>query len=149
MQKSVQLRGIERVKMSRSDTSRESAGFLAPEKNYDTKESSAVVSASYDYEEKTEVIYGEENVVSRALQILPTLTKTLDLCGDRNGPSILLLNEQIKQMYIDLDNRGVRQRVITEITKENIIHCKELMKFQELRHLDGLKGFLSIVDGRL
>ena len=102
-----------------------------------------------DHEEKTEVIYGEENVVSRVLQILPTLTKTLDLCGDRNGPSILLLNEQIKQMYIDLYNRGVRQRNITEITKENIIQCKELMKNQGLRHLDGLKGFLGIVDGRM
>jgi two-component system sensor histidine kinase VicK len=115
-----------------------------PEEHHDAKAATAS-----DYEEKTEVIYGEENVVRRALQILPTLTKTLDLCGDRNGPSILLLNEQIKQMYIDLDNRGVRQRNITEITKENILQCKELMKFQELRHLDGLKGFLGIVDGRL
>jgi two-component system, OmpR family, sensor histidine kinase VicK len=130
--------------MNSSNTDGETGAFL-PEEHHDAK---ATTSAS-DHEEKTEVIYGEVNVVSRALQILPTLTKTLDLCGDRNGPSILLLNEQIKQMYIDLNNRGVRQRNITEITKENLIQCKELMKFQELRHLDGLKGFLGIVDGRL
>jgi two-component system, OmpR family, sensor histidine kinase VicK len=130
--------------MNSSNTDGETGAFF-PKEHHDAK---ATTSAS-DHEEKTEVIYGEENVVSRALQILPTLTKTLDLCGDRNGPSILLLNEQIKQMYIDLNNRGVRQRNITEITKENIIQCKELMKFQELRHLDGLKGFLGIVDGRL
>jgi two-component system, OmpR family, sensor histidine kinase VicK len=138
------INGYRDSKMNSSDTDGETGAFL-PEEHYDAK---AATSAS-DYEEKTVVIYGEENVVRRALKILPTLTKTLDLCGDRNGPSILLLNEQIKQMYIDLDNRGVRQRNITEITKENIIHCKELMKFQELRHLDGLKGFLGIVDGRL
>lgn len=131
--------------MSSSDTHGESASSLPEEKNYDSK----VHAASPEYEEKTEVIYGEENVVKRALQILPTINKTLDLCGDRSGPSILLVNEQIKQMYIGLNNRGVRQRVITEITKENIIHCKELMKFQEVRHLDGLKGYSSIVDGRL
>jgi two-component system sensor histidine kinase VicK len=130
--------------MNSSNTNGETGAFL-PEEHHDAK---AATSAS-DHEEKTEVIYGEENVVRRALQILPTLTKTLDLCGDRNGPSILLLNEQIKQMYIDLNNRGVRQRNITEITKENIIQCKELLKFQELRHLDGVKGFLGIVDGRL
>jgi two-component system, OmpR family, sensor histidine kinase VicK len=130
--------------MNSSNTDGETGAFL-PEEHHDAK---ATTSAS-DHEEKTEVIYGEVNVVSRALQILPTLTKTLDLCGDRNGPSILLLNEQIKQMYIDLNNRGVRQRNITEIIKENLIQCKELMKFQELRHLDGLKGFLGIVDGRL
>ena len=90
------------------------------EEHHDAK---AATSAS-DYEEKTEVIYGEENVVRSALQILPTLTKTIDLCGDRNGPSILLLNEQIKQMYIDLDNRGVRQRNITEITKKISYNAK-------------------------
>jgi two-component system, OmpR family, sensor histidine kinase VicK len=131
-------------RMNTNNPDGETGAFL-PEENYDAK---AATSAS-DHEEKTEVIYGEDNVVRRSLQILPTVTRTLDLCGDRSGPSILLLNEQIKQMCLDLDDRGVRQRYITEITKENIIHCKELMKFQELRHLDGLKGFLSIVDGRM
>lgn len=142
--------------MSSSDTSGAPAGSLPPEENYDAKTTTAAAacsaspaSDSSDYEEKTEVIYGEENVVKWVLRTLPTFIKTLDQCGDRYGPSILLLNEQIKQMYIDLHNRGVRIRDITEITKENIHYCKELMKFQELRHLDGLKGYSSIADGRL
>ncbi|MDQ4050152.1 MAG: hypothetical protein M3093_00905 [Thermoproteota archaeon] len=99
--------------------------------------------------EKTEVIYGQDNVTNIALQILSTTNKTLDLCGDQYGPSIILANDQITQKFIELHNRGVRQRFITEITYENIKHCKRLMKFQELRHLDGLKGYLSITDGRL
>jgi two-component system sensor histidine kinase VicK len=123
----------------------ESAALFPPKEHSDAK---AVAHAS-DCEEKTEVIYGDENVVKRALQILPTVTRTLDLCGDRYGPSILLVNDKIKQMYIDLHDRGVRQRNITEITPENIVDCKKLMKFQELRHLDGLKGYLGIADGRL
>jgi two-component system sensor histidine kinase VicK len=143
------IKGQSARQMSSSDTDGESVELLSGE-NHDAKPAlSASASPASDYEEKTEIIYGEENVVKSALSILSTITKTLDLCGDRNGPSILLLNEEIKQLYIDLHNRGVRQRVITEITKENVIHCKELMKFQELRHLDGLKGFLGIVDGRL
>jgi two-component system sensor histidine kinase VicK len=100
-------------------------------------------------EEKTEVIYGEENVTNWALQRLSTINNTLDLCGDRYGPSIIVANEPIMQKYIELHKRGVRQRSITEITPENIAYCKELMKFQELRHLDGLKGYLSIADGRI
>jgi signal transduction histidine kinase len=100
-------------------------------------------------EEKTEVIYGEENVTNWALQRLSTISNTLDLCGDRYGPSIIVANEPIMQKYIELHKRGVRQRSITEITPENIAYCKELMKFQELRHLDGLKGYLSIADGRI
>jgi hypothetical protein len=43
--------------------------------------------------------------------------------------------------------RGVKIRYITEITKENIHHCKELMKFAEVRHLDEIKGNLGILDG--
>jgi hypothetical protein len=137
--------------MKSSDTGGESTGLLPEERNYGAKAAATAspASASQVYEEKTEVIYGEENVVKRALKLLPTLTKTLDQCGDRHGPSILLLNEQIKQMYIDLHNRGVRIRDIVEITPENIHYCKELMKFQELKHLDGLKGYFSIADGRL
>ena len=83
------------------------------------------------------------------MQRLSTISKTLDLCGDRYGPSIIVANEPIMRKYIELHKRGVRQRSITEITSENIAHCKKLMKFQELRHLDGLKGYLSIADGEI
>nr|MDQ3882631.1 hypothetical protein [Thermoproteota archaeon] len=99
-------------------------------------------------DEKTEVIYGGENVTKFVVRLLDTAKKTLDLCGDRYGPSIIVANEQVMQKYIELNRRGVRQRVITEVTPENIIHCKKLMKFQDLRHLDGLKGYLAITDGK-
>jgi two-component system sensor histidine kinase VicK len=101
------------------------------------------------YEEKTEVIYGEENVTNWALQRLSSVNKTLDLCGDRYGPLIIVANERIMQKYVELHDKGVRQRSITEITIENVIACKQLMKFQELRHLDGLKGCLFIADGKM
>ncbi len=131
--------------MSGKDIRIESASTpLSSLENYD-----AIDASSSHYEEKTEVVYGEENVVNFALQRLSTVNKTLDLCGDRYGPSIIVANEQIMQKYIELHDRGVRQRNITEITPENITHCKKLMKFQELRHLDGLKGYLSILDGKV
>jgi hypothetical protein len=134
--------------MSSSDTGGDSAGLSPSEKKYDTKAAAAAVSAS-DFEEKTEVIYGEENVIKWVLRKLPTLTKSIDLLGDRNGPSILLLNEQIWREHIEMDNRGVRQRLITEITKENIIHVKKVMRYLDVRHLDGLIGYFSVMDGRL
>ena len=130
--------------MRKNETKREPAAASTPLsslESYDLKADS-----SSNDEEKTEVIYGEENVTNWALQRLSTISKTLDLCGDRYGPSIIVANEKIMQKYIELHNRGVRQRAITEITPENIVHCKQLMKFQELRHLDGLKGYLSIAD---
>jgi two-component system sensor histidine kinase VicK len=133
--------------MRKNETKREPAAASTPLsslESYDLKADS-----SSNGEEKTEVIFGEENVTNWALQRLSTISKTLDLCGDRYGPSIIVANEKIMQKYIELHNRGVRQRAITEITPENIVHCKQIMKFQELRHLDGLKGYLSIADGRI
>jgi hypothetical protein len=118
--------------MNSSDTGGESRASLLPSENYDAE---VVVAAASDYEEKTDVIYGEENVTNWALKLLCTVTKTLDLCGDRFGPSIIAANEQVMQKYIELHNMGVRQRLITEITSENIIHCKKLMQFQELRFI--------------
>ncbi len=134
--------------MSSSDTGGDSAGLSPSEKNYDAKAAAAAVPAS-DYEEKTEVIYGDENVINWVLRTLPTVTKSIDQCSDRNGPSIMLLNEQIWQKHIEMHNRGVRQRFVTEITKENIIHCKKLMQFLEVRHLDGVIGYFSTLDGKL
>jgi two-component system, OmpR family, sensor histidine kinase VicK len=131
--------------MNSSETGGESRGSLLPPENHDAE---VAIAAASHYEEKTDVIYGKENVINWALRLLSSTNKTLDLCGDRYGPSIIVANEPIMQKYIELHNRGVRQRQITEITKENIIHCKKLMQFQELRHLDRLKGYLSIADGR-
>ena len=53
------------------------------------------------------------------------------------------------QKYTELDNRGVRERSITEIIPENVVDCKKLMKFQEVRRPDGLKGYLAIAEGRM
>jgi sulfatase maturation enzyme AslB (radical SAM superfamily) len=42
---------------------------------------------------------------------------------------------------VDLKNSGIKVRQITEITRENAHHCKELVQLiDELRHLDGVKA---------
>jgi two-component system, OmpR family, sensor histidine kinase VicK len=47
----------------------------------------------------------------------------------------------LKNAFLDAKNRGVKLLYITEITKDNLIYCKELVKMtDELRHLDGIKG---------
>jgi two-component system sensor histidine kinase VicK len=71
--------------------------------------------------------------------------KKMDLCGDKNGPSIIMEFEVYKNNYIDVKRRGGKIRLITDITKENINYCKELMKIvDELRHLDEIKGGIAI-----
>lgn len=105
-------------------------------------------STSDNVEEKTEVIYGAENIINHALNIISVLKKSVDNCTDSNGPSMFVIpNHPITNAYRELKKRGIRIRFIAEITKDNIGYCKELMKICELRHLDETKGNFGIADG--
>jgi hypothetical protein len=70
----------------------------------------------------------------------------MDLFGDKNGPSIIIEFPDIyKNNYIAAKRRGAKIRFITEITKDNIHYCKELMNIvTEFRHLDGLIGGIAV-----
>jgi two-component system sensor histidine kinase VicK len=96
--------------------------------------------------EVTEVWEGVENTVGKSLDVLYKLQKSCDLCLDRNAPSVILTTEPIKQAYLDLKRRGIRIRFITEVTRENIEYCREIMKIAEVRHLDGISGNFTIAD---
>jgi hypothetical protein len=53
----------------------------------------------------------------------------------------------ITRAHYEMKERGVKIRYITEITKENLSYCKELMNFSEVRHLDEVKGNFGVLDG--
>jgi two-component system sensor histidine kinase VicK len=92
--------------------------------------------------EKTEILYGPKNVMDILLQFLSKANR-IDSCGDYKGPSVSI--EAYKNLLIDLKTRGIKFRYVTDITKENISYCKELIEFSdELRHLDGIKANFSI-----
>ena len=54
--------------------------------------------------------------------------------------------ESLEEALIDAKNRGIKLRFITEITKDNISHCKDAMKIAELKHLDGVRGNFVVSD---
>jgi two-component system, OmpR family, sensor histidine kinase VicK len=90
--------------------------------------------------ERTEVLHGKENVMNAILQFLSKAYR-IDSCGDHRAPSIAIGVEEYKELLLDLKNRGTKLRFITDITKENIHYCKQVMKFaEEVRHIDGIKA---------
>jgi signal transduction histidine kinase len=96
--------------------------------------------------ERTEIWYGVDNIISRSLEVLSKMRATYDLCLDSTGVSPILGTEPIKKAYFELKNRGVKIRIITEITTHNISYCKEMMKIGDVRHLEGIKGNFVIAD---
>ena len=107
-------------------------------------EAKDTTSISFDTE-RTEVLYGIENAMSRLTQAMSKVRNRADVCGDSLSPSFSMGVESIKKGYVDFKQRGVKIRFITEITKDNIHYCKELMKFvEELRHMNGVKGNMAV-----
>ena len=93
----------------------------------------------------TEVLYGAENAVGRGVQFMKNVKKRMDICFDGKAPSIVVEIDAYRNGYKDIRNRGGKIRAFTEITKDNIHYCKELMKLvDELRHLEGMKGGIAV-----
>ncbi len=95
--------------------------------------------------ENTKILHGIEDTISYGVRHLQNAKEKLDLCTDKNGPSIVIELDVYKDNYIKARNRGVKIRFIAEITRDNIHYCKELRQYvDELRHLDGLKGAMAV-----
>src|ERR687889_1778488 len=94
---------------------------------------------------KSEILYGIEKAVGRGVYFMSNVKETMDICFDHNAPSIVVKIREYRDGYNDIRRRGGKIRVFTEITKDNVAYCKELMKIvDELRHLDGVKGGIAV-----
>ena len=92
--------------------------------------------------ERTEVVYGIDNVINTVLQFLSQTNNKIDACVDYTRPSLAIDFLALKNAFLNAKKRGVKLRYVTEITKDNISYCKQLLTtmLYELRHLDGMKG---------
>ncbi|MBD0299045.1 MAG: HAMP domain-containing histidine kinase, partial [Nitrososphaera sp.] len=95
-------------------------------------------------EEKTIVLRGEEHTTSALLEFATNTKTRMDVCGDRLAPSVSVGVPKLKKGMTDMVTRGVKYRYITEITKDNVLYCKELAQYVELRHLEGLRGNFAV-----
>jgi two-component system, OmpR family, sensor histidine kinase VicK len=96
-------------------------------------------------EKRSEILYGVENAVGRGVYFMSNIKKRMDIYFDHTAPSIVVEIPEYRNGYIDIRKRGGKIRAFTEITKDNIHYCKELMKLvDELRHLNGVKGGIAV-----
>jgi len=81
-----------------------------------------------------------ENVVDHLVQFMYRAQVRIDICVDNTRPGLAIEIKRLKDTFIDAKRRHVKIIYITEITKDNLDCCKELMSIvDELRHLDGIK----------
>jgi len=101
--------------------------------------------------EKTEVVYGIENIIARAIERWKNTEKKMDSCIDRLQPKLLVTDNVMFSELVKLVRKDIRTRTIFEITEENVYYIKELMelirpygKKHVIRHLDNVIGNFSI-----
>jgi signal transduction histidine kinase len=93
--------------------------------------------------EKTEILCGLENVMDLLLRFV-FKSKTISSCGDSKASSLLEVKEY-GELLSNLKNRDIKIRYITDITKDNLAYCKEMVNFNiEIRHLEGIRANFSV-----
>jgi hypothetical protein len=109
-----------------------------------TKRNYKLVFRQYTQLPGTQVLSDEKEII-KAIEKFQANTKTFwGACVDSTLPAFSV--SRVKQGYLEAKRRGVRILYITEITKENLLYCKEIMQFAELRHLEGIRGNFAVSD---
>ena len=98
--------------------------------------------------ETTEVLYGNDNVQRRTLEVFSRVKETLDGCNESTEVAMNVKYEAIWNGFAQLKRKGVRLRAITEVTLDNITYVKKIMELFEMRHLKGLRSNFGIVDSK-
>ena len=58
-----------------------------------------------------------------------------DICADSSWPSVAMGVDVYRNAFRDVGVRGVKFRVVTEITKDNLSYCREVKKLGEASSL--------------
>ena len=97
------------------------------------------------YTEKTEVLHGFEKIAEGSSQFLLNIKNILNVCVE--GTSLGATLQAYMENVADFKNRNVKIRFVTEVTKENLHFCQQLMRVAELHHLEGIKADFAVSDG--
>jgi signal transduction histidine kinase len=95
------------------------------------------------------IAYGEETI--RIIdKFAMNCIRDLNLCIDKNGPSVIINVPEITKLYVIFKSTSVQMRIVTDITSDNMGYCKQIAKKNgvELRHISGIKGNFAISDDR-
>lgn len=92
----------------------------------------------------TTVLTDEKEIIEAIRKFQASTTQVWCACVDHSLPSFSV--SKVKEGYLAAKRRRVKIMYITEITRENLRYCREIMEFAELRHLDGVRGNFAVSD---
>ncbi|MGA7691932.1 MAG: ATP-binding protein, partial [Nitrososphaeraceae archaeon] len=84
-----------------------------------------------------------ENAVKLFSKVVYGANTVIDICDDDIISHTATSHKIIEKRVLEI---GAKFRYITEIKKDNIKYCKELMKVGQVRHLDGIRTNFVVTD---
>lgn len=92
------------------------------------------------------MIQGEENVVPLNLYCYSSSQKIIDAYSEASGVNVLFHYPEFQKKNKEALSRGVRIRVLTEITKENLPYIKGALQqyISDIRHLDTITHHFAV-----
>ena len=103
--------------------------------------------ANHSDKELTEVLYGSENIIKKTLETFSWIESTLDGCIDHTELAMHVTTPVIWNGLNKLKEKGVKLRLVTEITADNVTYAKKMMEIAEVSHLRGVRSSFGIADG--
>jgi signal transduction histidine kinase len=95
-------------------------------------------------DEATEVLTNPEDIDRVIHRTFANISHNYGTCIDASGPAVVMSIESMKKRLIVAHTRGVKIRFVTEITKDNLPYCKQMMQLGEMRHLDEVQGNFGV-----
>src|ERR671915_302038 len=86
--------------------------------------------------EKTEILIEPEVTAKRAWEFFSTNSKKFDVCASSATTPIAMTI--FRDAYEDMKSRETKIRWVTDITQDNLTHCKDLLHYAEVRHISSL-----------
>ena len=92
--------------------------------------------------ERTEMLIGPEVTTRQAWEFFSNVSTRFDGCASSAAMPIAMA--LFSDAYRSMKRRGIKIRSVTDITKDNLKHCKDLMEYAEVRHISHLIGNFGV-----
>jgi two-component system, OmpR family, sensor histidine kinase VicK len=92
--------------------------------------------------ERTEMLIGPEVTTKQAWEFFSNVSKKFDGCASSAATSIVMT--VFRDAYESMKRRGIKIRSVTDITKQNLRYCRDLMQYAEVRHISHLTANFAI-----
>jgi signal transduction histidine kinase len=91
-----------------------------------------------------EIVRGIKKSANLVVEFLYSARTRLDILANANLPIVIMRDKSYRNALIDASKRGVRIRIITEVTLDNLCYSRALAELCELCHLDGINANFGV-----